>query len=151
MCRNNQIGLDKFCYCCGGVTNYHIYGSICNRYCLKFFNRESVSFSKPCRLTDAKQKEIKQQNDKRLNPHDEDGNFNYDEPFPPTPQKMPIDFIECESSDGGPRTYANFAQANALDQDKKDSGICQYNINVYNVMYNVIHTRANEMFTLFTY
>ena len=34
-CRNGRRNARRFCYCCGGTTNHHIYGKICNRFCLK--------------------------------------------------------------------------------------------------------------------
>ena len=34
-CRNGRRNARRFCYCCGGTTNHHIYGEICNRFCLK--------------------------------------------------------------------------------------------------------------------
>jgi len=111
ICRNNQVGLDRFCYCCGGVTNYFIYGNICNRYCLKYFNRNEISFTKPCHLKNEKQIELRERNERKLEPFDDDGNYNYDDPFPTVPLKMEVDFIECKNLDyEEPTPYEDFAK-----------------------------------------
>ena len=34
-CRYGHRRAKRFCYCCGGTTNYYIYGKLCNRFCLK--------------------------------------------------------------------------------------------------------------------
>ena len=104
------------------MTNYITYGNICNRYCLKKFDRKTVSFSKPCRLKKEKRKELKARNERHLEPHDEDGNFEFDEPFPNTPQKMPIEFVECEAAPGVKLTYGNFVKVNELQSKQQTSG-----------------------------
>ena len=104
------------------MTNYITYGNICNRYCLKKFDRKTVSFSKPCRLKKEKRKELKARNERHLEPHDEDGNFEFDEPFPNTPQKMPIEFVECEAAPGVKLTYGNFVKVNELQSKQETSG-----------------------------
>ena len=113
------MGLDRFCYCCGGVTNYHIYGNICNRYCLKLFNKETLSFTKPCRLTEAKQKELHGQNNQKVDPDDE--NSSHDRPFPRSPQKMPLDSIQC-TFDGRRHNYEEFAKLSSSALNRRDLG-----------------------------
>ena len=104
------------------MTNYITYGNICNRYCLKYFNRKTISFSKPCRLTSEKHKELKARNERKLDPYNEDGDFKFDEPFPSTPQKMEFEFIECQNSGGELQTYSDFVQAEANFARKKEKG-----------------------------
>ena len=104
------------------MTNYITYGNICNRYCLKKFDRKTISFSKPCRLKKEKRKELKARNERHLDPNDENGRFEFDEPFPNTPQKMPIEFVECEAAPGVKLTYGNFVKVNELQSKQQTSG-----------------------------
>ena len=46
-----------------------------------------------------------------MEPFDEDGNYNYDDPFPTVPLKMEVDFIECKNLDyEEPTPYEDFAK-----------------------------------------
>ena len=69
-----------------------------------------------------KRKELKARNERHLEPHDEDGNFEFDEPFPNTPQKMPIEFVECQAAPGVRLTYGNFVKVNELQSKQETSG-----------------------------
>ena len=46
-----------------------------------------------------------------MEPFDDDGNYNYDDPFPTVPLKMEEDFIECKNLDyEEPTPYEDFAK-----------------------------------------
>ena len=74
-----------------------------------------------------KQTELRARNERKLEPYDEDGNYNYDDPFPSIPLKMEADYIECENLDyDNPLPYQDFAKG--IDEPKSlsvrlDSGV----------------------------
>ena len=78
------------------------------------FNRETISFSKPCQLTNEKEVEIRKRNA---------GN-NIDEPFPNTPEKMELEYIQCKNSDDeSPKTYEDFVKGSPTKKWAKIGGI----------------------------
>ena len=78
------------------------------------FNRETISFSKPCKLTNEKQHEINIRNT----------NNDIDEPFPSAPEKMDLEFIECKNSeDDPPKKYPDFVQGIAPNKFVNIGGI----------------------------
>ena len=78
------------------------------------FNRETISFSKPCQLTNEKEKELKVRNAEN----------DIEEPFPNTPEKMELEYIECKNSDDeSPRTYEDFVKGSTPKKWVKIGGI----------------------------
>merc|ERR1719320_1423109 len=72
-CRSSSPNAKLFCYCCGGVQSYHIYGSVCNRYCLKNYNSQTKRFFTPCRLMADETSSAGDQNE---------STFDFQRPFP---------------------------------------------------------------------
>ena len=68
-------------------------------------------------MKNEKQTELRARNERKLEPYDEDGNYNYDDPFPAIPLKMDADYIECKNlDDEEPLPYQDFAKG--IDKSK---------------------------------
>ena len=109
---------------------------MCNRYCLKLFDIETVSFSKPCFLDKKKQEELRRTN---ANSDDEfllgeTAGFDFDAPFPNTPTKMPTEDITCRSDIGKAQSLPNFVQTSQHGQGTLTE--CCYKVTIHKLIHN---------------
>ena len=83
---------------------------------------------------------MKKRNERKLEPYDEDGNYNYDDPFPTVPLKMEVDFIECKNYDyEEPIPYTKFAKG--ADELLKSSRFRQsINFTLRIVFLSILHS-----------
>ena len=83
---------------------------------------------------------MKKRNERKLEPYDEDGNYNYDDPFPTIPFKMEVDFIECKNYDyEEPIPYTKFAKG--ADELLKSSRFRQsINFTLRIVFLSILHS-----------
>ena len=83
-----------------------------------------------------------------MEPFDDDGNYNYDDPFPAIPLKMDADYIECKNlEDEDTLPYQEFAKG--IDKSKTlsvrlDSGV-DYRLILHQPKY-IVYQEYNFIF-----